>query len=226
MLRSLYYLFDDSPARREDYVAITCSELILLKFCAHRWVEDVIVAERALKMWPHLKKYVAHFSQNPKKRPSCSSYKKVAEAVKTDIVKCRLEFFVSVAKVLQDFLVMFQTNAPMSPFLYKYLLEMTTKLCGRFIKSNAMSDLPSLEFRNSVNHMSLADVDIGFCAKQSLTAAIASRSLTEKEARTFRLECMNFLMDLVGETDGEEPFASVISEEVGILGPTMFREEG
>ena len=39
-LRALWYLFHDSPARREDFTAVTGSAVFPLKFCATRWVED------------------------------------------------------------------------------------------------------------------------------------------------------------------------------------------
>src|SRR5258706_98186 len=39
LLTSLYYVFNDSPARRDDYTKLISSKTFPLKFCAHRWVE-------------------------------------------------------------------------------------------------------------------------------------------------------------------------------------------
>ena len=39
-LSSLYYLFKDAPARREDFVTISGSSLMPLKFVSHRWLEN------------------------------------------------------------------------------------------------------------------------------------------------------------------------------------------
>ena len=47
-LSSLYWLFKDSPARRQDFVSITGSSVFPKQFCSHRWVENVTVVERAL----------------------------------------------------------------------------------------------------------------------------------------------------------------------------------
>ncbi|KAG1714223.1 hypothetical protein GQR58_001688 [Nymphon striatum] len=42
-LSSLYYLFKDAPARKEDYVNVTSATLMPLKFVKHRWLENVPV---------------------------------------------------------------------------------------------------------------------------------------------------------------------------------------
>ena len=45
-LRAIHYLFNNTPARREDYIKYGGSALFPLKFCAVRWLENVQVAER------------------------------------------------------------------------------------------------------------------------------------------------------------------------------------
>ena len=48
LLRSLYYLFHDSPARHDVFLSCTNSKLLPLKFCGHRWLENIPVAQRAM----------------------------------------------------------------------------------------------------------------------------------------------------------------------------------
>lgn len=55
---SIFKLFKGTPARRDDYTRVTGSSVFAFKFCKHRWVENVPVAERAIEMLPHLLKYV------------------------------------------------------------------------------------------------------------------------------------------------------------------------
>ena len=43
LLRSLWFLFVDAPARCEDYETKTKSKVYPLHFCATRWLEDVPV---------------------------------------------------------------------------------------------------------------------------------------------------------------------------------------
>jgi len=55
LLLSLYRLFKDTPARRDNFISVTASEKLPLKFCAHRWLGNVSVAERVVEIWPHIK---------------------------------------------------------------------------------------------------------------------------------------------------------------------------
>ena len=51
ILKSLYWLFHDSPARRDVFRKEGGSEEFPLMFCGTRWVEDQCVADRALMLW-------------------------------------------------------------------------------------------------------------------------------------------------------------------------------
>ena len=66
LFRVLWYLFHGSPARREDFQFITKRNVLMLQFCSSRWVEDVLVAERAVEIWPNVVKYVNETLKNPK----------------------------------------------------------------------------------------------------------------------------------------------------------------
>ena len=58
LFSNLDWLFQDSPARRDDYTKVTGSSLFALKFCKHRWLENVLVTERTQSMWDSVVKYV------------------------------------------------------------------------------------------------------------------------------------------------------------------------
>ena len=57
-LSSIYWLFKDTPARRDDFVAETGSSISPLKFCSHRWVENAKVCQRAIELYPQLQQYI------------------------------------------------------------------------------------------------------------------------------------------------------------------------
>ena len=141
LMRSLWQLFHDTPARRENFVKLTGSTVFPLKLCRHRWVEDVVVAEWAHQMWPNIKKYVSSFRAPPKKAPQTASYATIKEACALTVTK--LEFFISVAKQLQPFLLKFQTDAPMAPFLGQSLKDLLLTLMGRFIKKDVLEQADS-----------------------------------------------------------------------------------
>ena len=113
LLTSLYYLFNDSPARQDDYTQLTSSTTFPRKFCAHRWLENGPVAERAIEIWENVKKYV----RDVKKKSGNKSFATVTEHVNDPLALARLVFFVSVVSHMQRYLTMFQSDRPLVPFL-------------------------------------------------------------------------------------------------------------
>jgi len=77
----------------------------------------------------------------------------------------KLTAFLSIAKLFQPFLVSFQTDAPMCPFLYGELVKMMKSIMERFIKpdvlTNAMN-LQSVDVTDDKNLCTYCKVDIGF----------------------------------------------------------------
>jgi len=53
------YSFHSSTVRREDFIAVTCSPLMPLKFSSYRRVEKVSVCEQVITILPGVVKYVA-----------------------------------------------------------------------------------------------------------------------------------------------------------------------
>ena len=106
ILKALYKLFDGSPAKREDYSAITGSNKFLLPFCGNRWVEDKEVADRALQIWPDVMVYIRETIKKPKGEVSVShSFTTIRSAVQDCLITAKLEFFVSTASIMEPFLL-------------------------------------------------------------------------------------------------------------------------
>ena len=61
-------------------------------------------------MWPNIKKYVSYFYVTPKEAPQTVSYAAIKEVCEDPLTVTQLEFFISVAKQLQPYLLMFQTD--------------------------------------------------------------------------------------------------------------------
>ena len=59
ILKGVYQLFHDSPARREDYENVTGSTTYALAFCSTRLVESMKVASRAISIWPDIQEMVS-----------------------------------------------------------------------------------------------------------------------------------------------------------------------
>lgn len=132
-LFSLYTLFDNVPARRDDLESVTKSVIYPLPFCSHRWAENVKVCERAQSILPNLKKYIEAVEVKKIKHPGTKSYETVQQMCRDPLINAKLAFIISVGKQVEKFLVEYQTDKPMIPFLAKDLASMVRNCMDRFV---------------------------------------------------------------------------------------------
>ena len=100
LLKSIYKLFKDSPARRADYTALTESDIFPKKFCAVRWAKNVEVCERALQVFQNIQLYIS----KSKKLPATYTIKIVKEACNDPLTEAKISFFCLVASIFEPFL--------------------------------------------------------------------------------------------------------------------------
>ena len=96
----------------------------MFRFCTTRWVEDKTVAERGLEVWKLLTVIKYWESLCKSKRTENTSYEILTKHYKDPLVPAKLQFFEFVPSIFQPYLVIFQTNSPMTATG----LEPTTKL--------------------------------------------------------------------------------------------------
>ena len=102
------------------------------RLCQHRWVEGIKVAEQALKIWPHVNKY-AKTVKSERTAPASVSFVSVISACNNTLIEAKLEFFVAVPKLLKEFLLKFQTEAPMTPFLALFLKDLLLAMMDLYL---------------------------------------------------------------------------------------------
>ena len=113
-----FQLLLNSPARREDYESVSGSKYPLY-YCATCWVENELVAERMIELWPNLIKLINFWTSPPKsKQPTCKGYGKVCDAVKDPFMISKLTLFSFVCGLVEPYLKVFQCGRPMVPFIY------------------------------------------------------------------------------------------------------------
>ena len=127
-------LWDETAARREDFESATKQKLYPLPFCAHCWVENVRVCERAMEIHQFIRQYIDSIEQKESKDPGTKSYTTVREWSKDKFAKAKLAFIVSTAKPIEKFLKMYQTGSAMIPFLTKDLEDLLRIMMDRFVK--------------------------------------------------------------------------------------------
>ena len=96
--------------------------------------------------------------------------------------------FLSVAKHIEPFLVSFQTDSPMVPFLYGDLLKVVRSLMERFVKQNVLKnckDPVRLDLDNGENICDYSKVDIGFSAQKQVKELVATNKVSERQLCSF-----------------------------------------
>lgn len=115
-LLCLYWLFHDAPARHEDFMNATGCTVLMLKFCKHRWLENVTVSQRALKLWPHILNYIKMVQKGDLPKPKIKSFETILTCSKDPLFTLKLMIFNSIAREMAPFLTLYQTDKPMLPF--------------------------------------------------------------------------------------------------------------
>lgn len=84
-----------------------------LKFCAHRWIEDLPVAE-----WDISTEIYEPLQKFSKVEPTAVSYLIVKMAVGDPLFEAKLQFFIYMTRLLRSFLEGFQKDARMAFFCF------------------------------------------------------------------------------------------------------------
>ncbi|ELU17824.1 hypothetical protein CAPTEDRAFT_194964 [Capitella teleta] len=113
------------PTRKEDFTEFTDSEVFPRKYCGHHRLENQPVVERALEVWKDLSKYLQKASQ------SSDSHESLRAAQKDHFTLPHLHFFLSICKIFSPFMLKYQTDRPLIPFLSRDLKALLKGLLRR-----------------------------------------------------------------------------------------------
>ena len=108
------------------------------------------------------------------RRAPASAFVSVSSTCDNTLIKAKLEFFIAVAKLLQKFLLKFQTKAPMTPFLTLSLKDLLLAIIGRFLKKEVLEiadtfkKLSTIDPADKKNQKNPKHVDIGFATRGTL----------------------------------------------------------
>ena len=108
--------------------------------------------------------------KSERRAPTFVSFLSVTFACDDTLIKAKLEFFVAVAKSLQEFLLKFQTKAPLTPFFALSLKDLLLAIMGCFLrkevleKANMFKKFSNADPADKKNQKNSKHVDIGFAA--------------------------------------------------------------
>ena len=111
-------------------------------------MENKQVADRLIKIWPNIVKLFKFWNGLPKsKQPKSKSYMNVKDVIGDVLYPAKLSFFSFVAGLMQPFLLHYQTDDPMIPFLHDDFFSLLFSLLQLIVtpdildKIKAMSEL-------------------------------------------------------------------------------------
>jgi hypothetical protein len=231
VLQGMFKLFDDSPARRDVYQNINGSSTFPVRFCPTRWVENESVAERGIEVLDYVKAVLNHFAkQAPSKRPRDNkSYDNLVENQHDPLMKVKMCIFKEIAHKMNAFLVIFQTEAPMLPFLSDTLEVLLRRIMSYFVTA------PVLE--NAATALALIKLDVtavsGKCLPTSeIKFPTASKSLFKKvkltagQKESFLKEYREFLIGIVSKFQERSPLRYSLARNASSLNPTKMVNGG
>ncbi|KAL2098320.1 hypothetical protein ACEWY4_007527 [Coilia grayii] len=197
----------------------------MLRFCKHRWLENVNVAERGLRLWPHISTYVDLVRKGELPNPKVKSFDEVKTRCADPLFTVKVAIFISIAKELEPFLAMYQTDKPMLPFLCGDMVKLIKGLMGRFVVAThlqeASSPLKLLEvpFQDSTLHKNASQIDIGFAADTNLKQVQSSKKVSERQALEVRLDCKRLLITLLEKLLKKAPLQHSLVRNMQCLDP-------
>ena len=121
--------------------------------------------------------------------PTSHTLSTVRSADQDSLTTLKLEFFVSVAVSLKPYLEIFQSDAPLLPFITSELQVMLETLMEKFVKRQELEapgtplKISKVNLLETVNHVAASQIDVGFAA-----AATLGRALKEKVSKLQALE--------------------------------------
>ena len=206
VLKALHNLFSESPAKREDFFKLTGTETFPLPFCGHRWLENKQVAERALEIWPHITTYIRETLKKPKSQvPTSNTFKTVNSAIQDPILRAKLAFFASTAGLMQPYLQVFQSDAPLLPFVTSDLQGLLETLMSKFVKQGELEKAGTafkhvkLDVTQPSAQVAPQDADVGFAAKASLEKLLKEKKISDLQTFEFKKDCITMLASTVAK---------------------------
>lgn len=227
-MSNLYWLFKDSPARREDFTTVTDCSTFPLKVCSHRWLENTPVCERALLLLPQIRKYITACAAGTCVKPKNRSFEVVQECCSDKLITAKLTFCLSVSKQIEPFLVRYQTDKPMVPFLSGDLFKLIKSLMDRFIKPTVMKDVTSatkvakIDLSKDDIYLEYSKVDIGFVTETTLKEL--GKKVTDRQLLDFRVSCKNWLKATVAKLLNKTAVQYSLANNLSCLDPRLIQE--
>ena len=229
-LKGSHQLLHDTPARRVDYVSVTQSSEYPLFFCATRWEEDKKVSDRLLCIWPNIKIINFWKSLPKRKQLSSKSFENVKIAVEDVLTLAKLNFFSYFASLFEPFLLKYQTQNPMLPYLYTDLVDLFKSVLKLIIKDEIVENCWSgnqftkIDFERGNIFKKNRDVTIGFSTESALSDLKKKDLVKDSNIQNFYDNVRKCVVITIKKMSERCPFQSAVACNAVIFSPEIMLE--
>ena len=231
ILKAVWKLLDETPARRELFEKVTETALYPLPYCGHRWCENEDCARRAELIWPAIINFIKYLQKEPKsKQPQGKSFQILREAIKDPYIPAKLKLVEHIAGKLNKFLRGFQTDQPMVPFLHNTLKEILQSIMSMFIQSDIMKQanttMKLLKIDTTDKNLHKVDtVDIGMGAKMHIREIKKQANFKQSSLMQFYKGTCNFMSGITSHMIVKSPMKYQIIRFASSLDPSALVNE-
>ena len=196
------------------------SYLFPMKYCGHRWLENIPVIDHIIKILLKLKVY----SNEIKNDTDTKTYKSFKAFINDVMLPIILEFCRAVRTTIEPFLRYFQSEKSMAIFLYEKVCEIMLSLIERFVRSEVLlanSSPIKLLCRNLDNKevlLPVSSINVGFGAK-ALIKKIST--FNQIKVRNFYYNVTLFLKTIVQKLKERSPSKYKLTRAISSLAPTQ-----
>ena len=178
-----------------------------------------------IQVWENIEKFFAFWNALPKsKRPKSKSYK---NALQDNYLVPKLHFFAYVANIVEPFLVKYQTDNPMIPFLYFDLNEIIIKLLEIIVKPDILEKckswqkLKDLDLSLDKNLLTDEKLNAGFAVENILHDLKRKDLIKSYQMKEFLKMAKNFIVSTVEKLREKSLLNSQMIRATSVFDPTV-----
>ena len=222
ILKAMWRLLYESPARRDIYIKETLCEIWPLSFCGTRWIEDGPVAERVIEIWPNMVKVIKYWlSLCKSKQPQNKSFDTLVRHHTSSLIVPKLHFFRFIASLLKEFLVSFQSDNLLLPFMSSALYNIMKQILRIFVRKEVLENaatpytLNKIDVSDKNNLVPSNDIRLDTATK----AALSKSGATDGAKMQFKTDCITLLASLIAKLQERSPLKYGIVRNSECLSP-------
>jgi hypothetical protein len=151
------------------------------------------------------------------------SFKELEGILCDNLFTARMNFFLLVAREVEPFLKLYQTDKPMVPFLCADLTNLITNLMEKFIKVEVLKKAPStiklikVDIPNKLITLKYLKLKLDLLLK--ILEIKRFQKVSDRDVYEFRQECRSFLVKLLSKVLDKSPVKYPIIRYISVLDP-------